>query len=346
MPSTPLIQLTDAGFYCEAGGFHIDPWRPVDRAVITHAHADHARRGSRAYLCAADGAGVLRIRMGADAVIETLPYGETTTIGDVAVSLHPAGHLLGSAQVCVEHHGERWVVSGDYKVQADATCAAFEPVSCDVFISECTFGLPIYRWPDAADVFAELHDWWRANQADGRTSIVYAYSLGKAQRVLAGLDPACGPILLHGAAVPLTEAYRAAGVDLPPAEHANAETAKATRGRALVIAPPSVATSPWRRKFGDTSDAMASGWMQIRGTRRRQSLDRGFVISDHADWPGLHDAIESTGAARIGVTHGYVDPLARFLREQGRDVDIYRTRFAGELDTPADDEEDVAEAAP
>lgn len=330
-----LLRLTEAGLFCEAGGFHIDPWRGVDRAIVTHAHADHARWGSRHYLCSEEGRHVTRARLG-DVSLETLPYGRETTINGVKVSLHPAGHLLGSAQVRVEHRGEVWVVSGDYKVEPDRTCTGFELVRCHTFITESTFGLPIYRWRPQEEIFEAIGHWWRGNQERGWTSVLCAYSLGKAQRVLGGIDPSIGPILVHGSAVKLNEAYAVTGITLAPWEHATEERAKQTRRRALVIAPPSVLGSAWLRKFNPSSLAMVSGWMRMRGTRRRRSMDRGFALSDHADWPGLQSTIEATGAERIGVTHGYTGPMVCWLREQGREAWAIETHFRGELEDDAD----------
>jgi putative mRNA 3-end processing factor len=281
--------------------------------------------------------------LGAEALIEGLPYGEPRHIGPVTVSLHPSGHLLGSAQVRLELAGEVWVVSGDYKIEPERTCAPFEPVRCDVFITESTFGLPIYRWSPQSEVMGEINAWWRANQERGLTSIIAAYSLGKTQRLLAGVDPSIGPILVHGSATKLNEAYAAEGVELPACHYAGESAAAEHKGRALVIAPPSALGGPWIRKFGATSTAMASGWMALRGTRRRQALDRGFVLSDHADWPGLLSAIEATGAKRIGVTHGYVDPMTRFLREKGYDAWVVPTRYAGEGGAAGSEEEGVVE---
>ncbi len=324
-----LLSLTDHGLYCAAGDFFVDPWRPVARALITHAHGDHARYGSAAYLCAAPGAGVLRLRMGPEAAIESLPYGATTTINGVGVSFHPAGHILGSAQIRLELGGEVWVVSGDYKTDPDPTCEPFESVPCETFITEATFGLPIYRWPPQAEVFANVNAWWRANQAAGRASILYAYALGKAQRVLAGVDPAIGPIFAHGAVHRLNNAYRAAGVPLPDWTYV-AEAEKADWSRALIIAPTSAQGTPWLRRFGDQSAAFASGWMRVRGQRRRRAVDRGFVLSDHADWPGLLGAIEATGARRVLVTHGYSAVLARHLREQGIEAYELNAPYLGE----------------
>jgi putative mRNA 3-end processing factor len=325
-----LITLGSAGLYCAAGGFYVDPWRPVERAVITHAHGDHASVGHRHYLVARPGAHVTRRRVGQDASIQTLEYGEPVTLGGVNVSLHPAGHVLGSAQVRIEHAGEVWVVSGDYKLQADSTCAPFEPVRCDTFITESTFVLPIYRWRDPVALFADVNGWWSENRAAGRASVVYAYALGKAQRVIANVDAAIGPIYTHGAVEALNEAYRATRVSLPPTRRVSEMPRGHDFRGALIVAPPSAQSTPWLRRFGDHADAFASGWMQIRGVRRRRAVDRGFALSDHADWPGLLQAISVTGARRVFVTHGYSEPLVRWLCKRGLEAQTLVTRFAGE----------------
>ncbi|MEO7909333.1 MAG: ligase-associated DNA damage response exonuclease [Roseiflexaceae bacterium] len=336
MSNESLIQLTDSGLYCAAGGFYIDPWRPVERAVVTHAHGDHARWGSRNYLTTRDGERVLRTRQGDDATIQAVPYGAPIDLNGVRISLHPAGHILGSAQVRIEHHGEIWVISGDYKIGADATCAPFEPVRCHTFVTESTFGLPIYRWRAQADLFAEINRWWRANQLAGKASMLFAYALGKSQRLLAGIDPTIGPIFTHGAVERLNRDYRASGVALPATTYA-----AAARGvdwsQSLIIAPPSAQGTAWMRRFGTLSTGFASGWMQLRGTRRRKAVDRGFALSDHADWPGLLDAIAATGAERVWVTHGYSAVLARWLNEHGLEATAISTRFEGEPDDSGDD---------
>ncbi len=326
--SSDLIVARPEGLFCVPGNFHIDPWRPVERAVITHAHADHARFGHTHYLAAEPGVGVLLSRLpGID--VQALAYGEAIVVNGVRVSLHPAGHVLGSAQVRVEHKGRVWVASGDYKVEPDPTCAPFEPVRCDAFITESTFGLPIYRWDSSRDVFDGIDSWWRHNAAQGRASVLFCYSFGKAQRVLAGVDAAIGPIFCHGAVEPLNRAYRESGVALPPTRLVSEIAAKdkaAFKG-ALIVAPPSAQGSTWMRRFGEYSDAFASGWMRLRGTRRRKGVDRGFVLSDHADWPGLQLAIGASGAERVIVTHGQIEPMVRWLNEQGLDAGAFTTEY-------------------
>ena len=336
-----LLTLTDRGLYCPAGDFHIDPWRPVNKAVVTHAHADHLRWGSAAYLVSEEGQTVTRARLGPDPIIEAVPYGETVTLNGVRVSLYPAGHVLGSAQIRVEHRGEVWVVSGDYKTAADPTCTPFEPVRCHGFVTESTFGLPVYQWEEPAAIFAGVNDWWRANAAAGRASILYGYALGKAQRILGSIDPDIGPIVTHGAVEKLVRAYRAAGVKLPDTRLVTETPDGRKKGTSfagcLVLAPPSAMGSPWVRRFAPASHANASGWMRIRGTRRRKALDRGFILSDHADWPGLLSSIRATGAETVWVTHGYTAVLVRWLREQGLQAETVETRFEGEVVTEADD---------
>ena len=330
MPADPLILHTDRGLYCPTGDFYIDAWGGVAKNIVTHAHSDHARRGAGRYLAAKDGVPVLRQRMGHDAVIDPIDYGQVLNINGVRVSLHPAGHVIGSSQVRVESDGEVWVVSGDYKRQHDPTCRPFEVIPCNTFITECTFGLPIFHWPDPERVRADINAWWQANRDLGRTSIVLAYSLGKAQRVLAGLDPEIGPILLHGAVHAMTEGYRQAGVALPPAEYASVENAKAHRGQAMVIAPPSAMNSTWARKFSPVSTGIASGWMQVRGFRRRQGADRGFVLSDHVDFPALLQTINETGAEHVIATHGYTDALVHLMRDSGRAASAFQTHYGSE----------------
>jgi putative mRNA 3-end processing factor len=334
-----MLRLTDHGLHCEAGGFHVDPWGPVERAVITHAHGDHLAPGCDHYLTSAPGRTVTQRRLGAGARVEALDYGVVRRINGVQVSLHPAGHILGSAQVRLEHRGEVWVVSGDYKVEPDPTCAPFEPVRCHTFVTESTFGLPVYQWPAQREVFDAVHAWWRANQAEGRTSLLLGYALGKAQRMLAGLDPSVGPILTHGAVEQMTALYRAEGIALPPTVPALAADRSDDWSRAIVLAPPGAEQTPWARRFGDAASAMASGWMRVRGARRRRGVERGFTLSDHVDWPGLLQAIAATGASRVWVTHGFTAPVVRWLQEQGLEARAIATRYEGDERTevePAD----------
>jgi len=339
-----LLALNENGLFCEQGGFYIDPWRSVDRAVITHAHSDHARWGMKSYMCARPGAAVLRMRIGDEAPIKKVAYGEVVTLNGVHVSLHPAGHILGSAQVRVEYEGQVVVVSGDYKLEPDITCAAFEPLKCHTFVSETTFGLPIYRWPDQAGVIDEIHRWWKRNQEAGKCSLLLGYALGKCQRALARLDPEVGPILLHGAVNNMTDAYRSEGIPLPPTRHA----ATAEKGfdftKAIVLAPPSANGSTWIRRFGDHSTAFMSGWMAIRGARRRRAVDRGFVISDHIDWPSLLTAVAATEAESVWLTHGYSNVVARFLAEKGLETRVLSTSWEGEAgEAETDTAEEKAE---
>ncbi len=326
----PLLVPTDRGLYCPAGDFHVDPWAAVPRAVVTHAHGDHLAWGCDAYLLTDVTRPIAAARLGRSDGLEGLAYGESRDIGGVRVSFHPAGHILGSAQVRLEHRGEVCVVSGDYKTEPDPTCAPFEPVRCHHFVTESTFGLPIYRWPRQDEVAAELNAWWRANADAGVASMLHGYALGKAQRLLALLDPAIGPILLHGAVERMTSLYREAGIALPPAQSALFATKDASWRRALVIAPPSAAGTPWTRRFGEHSSGFCSGWMRVRGDRRRRGYDRGFVISDHADWPGLLDTCLATGAKQVLLTHGHSDALARFLNEKGVKAGALATAFGDE----------------
>ncbi len=335
-----MIVARDQGLWCEAGGFFIDPWRPVERAVITHAHGDHARAGNARYLASREGEQVLRARLG-DIALQTLDWGERIDIGGVRVSLHPAGHVLGAAQLRLEHGGEVWVVSGDYRLEADRSCSPFEPVRCDVFVTESTFALPIYRWRPQREVVDEMLRWWSENAEAARASVLFCYALGKAQRILAGLVDAAGAslpgaVVCHGAVESMNRAYRASGVALPDT-FAAGDVDRASLRRALVLAPPSAARSPWLRRFGAASDGFASGWMQVRGTRRRRGIDRGFVLSDHADWPGLNAAIDATGATRVVATHGYADVLVRWLRERGIDASRFATEY-GDDDAASDDD--------
>jgi len=334
MDKNSLITITNCGLYCKRGDFYIDPWRPVDRAVITHAHSDHAYRGHKTYLVAKAGEELARIRLWTEDSgvpnIETLEYGETLSNNGVKISLHPAGHILGSAQVRVEYKGEVWVVSGDYKLTPDPTCEPFEPVRCNFFITEATFGLPIYRWPPTQQVFDQISSWWRRNQEREKASVIFAYSLGKAQRILAGVDPAIGRIYTHGSVERLTQAYRNAGVNLPETIYAGDVANRKDFVGSLIVGPPSAQATTWLRRFGSHSTGFASGWMMVRGARRQRAVDRGFVLSDHADWPELNTAIRATEAETVYVTHGFSAEVVRWLNETGMHAVQLKTQFIGD----------------
>lgn len=326
----PVLTFTDRGIYCPAGDFHIDPWRPVPRALITHGHSDHARWGMGSYLATDKALPVIRKRLG-PITADAIPYGQTRQIGSATVSFHPAGHVPGSAQIKVTVAGETWVVSGDYKTEPDGLAEPFQPVPCHAFISECTFGLPIFRWEPQPRVMDQIARWWSANAAAGKTSILGAYSFGKAQRLLAGL-PAIGPILTHGAVEEMTQTLRDQGYTLPPTIRATPDITAKTHPGALAIAPPSALGSAWSARLGPAEEAFVSGWMAVRGIRRRRALGTGFVLSDHADWPGLNDAIKATGAHRVFVTHGYTAPFRHWLETKGYDAGIVETRFGDETE--------------
>lgn len=346
----PLIVETPQGLYCPQGDFYIDPSAPVRRAVITHAHGDHARPGAREYFCSALTAPLLVRRLAggesgvgsvgapfdvaASGSIRPLAYGEVVQLGSASVSLHPAGHVLGSAQVRIEAEGEVWVVSGDYKRDPDPTCAPFEVLKCDVFITEATFALPVFRWEPPETIAAEIMSWWDANREAEKASVLICYALGKAQRILAELQRFTErPVYVHGAVETITQVYRDVGVKLLPTIPV-VETKKGHSFKGeLILAPRSARGNTWMRRFGASAEeAFASGWMRIRGTRRRMSYDRGFVLSDHADWRSLLRTIEETGARRVLVTHGYTDALSRFLQERGYETSVLKTAFEGEGD--------------
>ena len=327
-----IIRLTSKGLYCETGDFYIDPWQPVKRALVTHAHADHTYSGSQLYLVSEPSERLSRLRLGDEAKISTIPYGETTGINGVKVSYHPAGHVLGSAQIRVEYKGEVWVISGDYKLAPDATCAPFEFVRCHHFITEATFALPIYRWQPTVQVFEQINEWWLKNREHGKTSVLFAYALGKAQRILSGIDNTIGDIYTHGAVERLVEAYRESGVKLPQTKYVGSVEKKSDFAGSVIIAPPSAAGSAWLRRFGNHSTGFASGWMLIRGKRKQKAVDRGFVLSDHADWSELQTAISESRAETVHVTHGYIEELVRWLNEQGTHAVPLRAKYGDEED--------------
>lgn len=329
-----VLEFKPQGIYCPAGDFFIDPWRPVARALITHGHSDHARYGHAHYLTTETAAPVINHRL-SNPSLDTIRYETPRQIGDAMVSFHPAGHVVGSAQIRVEVAGEVWVVSGDYKTAPDGVSEPYAPVPCHAFITECTFGLPVFKWDTQDDVIDQINAWWQANRDAGQFSILGAYALGKAQRILANVDTSIGPILTHSAIENTNEILRAQGIKLPRTTRVTPDLDVKANAGALVIATPSAMNNTWVRRFGKASTAFASGWMSMRGHRRRRAADRGFVMSDHADWDGLNTAIKATGAERIFVTHGYTSQFARWLTSQGYDTGIVETEFEGEsLDAP------------
>lgn len=336
MAREQVLTFTDRGIYCPAGDFYIDPWRPVSRALVTHGHSDHARPGHRAYLATDAALPVIRHRLPGISA-EGIAYGVTRQIGGAQVSFHPAGHVPGSAQIRVEVAGEVWVVSGDYKCEPDGLSEPFAPLRCDAFITECTFGLPVFRWPPQGQTAADIAAWWAANAALGKVSVIGAYGLGKAQRIMAMLAAhgMPGPLYTHGAVETVTAILRAQGYALPP----TTKVAGPVPANALVIAPPSALGSAWAAKLGPRDEAFASGWMALRGVRRRRNLAKGFIISDHADWTGLNTAIQATGATRIFATHGYTAAFRRWLESAGYDAGIVATEWQGET---ADTENEAA----
>ena len=324
-----VLTFTESGIYCPAGDFYIDPWRRVPRALITHAHSDHARWGMDSYLATPTTAAVMRHRLG-DIAVQTIAYDSALRIGDAVVSFHPAGHVPGSAQIRVAVKGQVWVVSGDYKIVDDGLSEPFAPVPCHAFISECTFGLPIFNWTPQDVLRDQINRWWAESAAAGKTAILGAYALGKAQRLLRLLDTDIGPILTHGAVENTNEVLRGIGIPLPATTRADAAITGKTHPGALVLATPAALGTPWARRFGPSSTAFASGWMALRGVRRRRAADRGFIVSDHADWAGLNAAITATGAEKIFVTHGYTTAFQQWLRDHGHDAHTVSTDYQGE----------------
>jgi putative mRNA 3-end processing factor len=332
-----MLQETADGLYCPAGDFYVDPWGAVPRAVITHAHGDHARAGSSSYLCADACAPLLKRRFGAHVTIETRGYGDVVNLGSTRVSFHPAGHILGSAQVRIEGPDGVWVVSGDYKRAGDPTCPPFEPVRCDTFVTESTFGLPIFHWDPAAEVIAQLLVWWNDNAAAGRASVVFCYTLGKAQRLLSELARVTDRrVLVHGAMLSMIEAYREAGVTMLDTSALIARPRGSSAAAELILAPLVARGTPWMRRLGEFSDAFASGTMRVRGAQRQRNVDRGLVLSDHADWPALLQTVQEVGASRVLATHGHAEPFARYLASQGIESGVIRTAWEGEAAVEGD----------
>lgn len=326
-----LLEFTDSGIWCPPGKFYLDPWKPVEKAVITHAHSDHARWGNQNYLTHHDSIPILKYRLGQDISVQGVSYGEQITLNGVKLSFHPAGHIIGSSQVRVEHGGEVWVFSGDYKLGDDGLSTPFEPVKCHTFISESTFGLPVYKWKPQPEIMSDINEWWRKNAENGVASVLLGYALGKAQRIIQNVDHSIGPIYTHGAVENINELMRGNGIGLHDTEKVTDSISKASYRNALIIAPPSALATPWLKRFDPYSIAIASGWMRLRGARRRRAVDRGFVLSDHADWDELNEAVKATGAERVYVTHGYTAVFARWLSENGIEAHEGRTEYEGEL---------------
>lgn len=332
-----MIEFTSKGLYCPAGRFYIDPWQPVDKAIITHAHSDHARMGSRYYLCHHLTKPLLQLRLG-DNQYQGVEWNEKINMDGVTVSLHPAGHIIGSSQVRIEHNGEVWVVSGDYKTENDGISGAFEPVRCNTFVTESTFGLPIYNWKPQEIIYEDIRNWIRHNQVNGKASVLIAYSLGKAQRVLKAIEEVTGNIFVHGAIWNTHHALVNAGFSLPAVNRVTPELPKETYKNAVIIAPPSADGTPWMNRFSPYSVGICSGWMQVRGHQRRRNADAGFALSDHADWKGLLDSVKATGAEKVFVTHGFQSTFSRYLNESGIPAAEVKTEFGTE------EEEDVPPA--
>lgn len=324
-----LISFTDHGLYCSAGDFYIDPWRPVNHAVITHAHSDHARWGSTHYLCHEDTFPILRLRLG-NINVQAIAWGDPVYKNGVKISLHPAGHIIGSSQIRVEYKGEICVISGDYKTEADGLSGNFEAIRCHTFITESTFALPIYQWEAQPKMFDSIGQWISNNQQNNTVSILIAYSLGKAQRLLQAITPVTDRIFVHGAIWNTHKVLQDHGIPLPNVQRVTPEIPKSSFNRSVVIAPPGATESNWMKKFHPYKTAVCSGWMQVRGNFRRNNTDAGFALSDHADWQGLISAIEATGASKVFVTHGFQSVLSRYLNEKGIEAAEVKTAYGEE----------------
>lgn len=325
---TPLLVFNDKGIYCEAADVYLDPWKPVKKAIISHGHADHSRWGHKQYITHHSNVAIIKHRLG-DITVTGKEWNETFTINGVKFSLHSAGHIIGSSQIRVEYKGEVWVFTGDYKTEDDGLAVPYEVVKCHAFITECTFGLPAFKWVPQDQVFNDINTWWQQNREDGKTSVLFGYSLGKAQRILKHLDTSIGQIYTHGAVENMTEVIRSIA-DLPPTHKITRDTKKEEIKGNIVIAPPSAHGSTWIKKMVPYVTASASGWMTFRGARRRRAIDKGFVLSDHCDWQGLLTSIKATGAEKIICTHGYTDIFSRFLAEQGYDARTEQTQYEEE----------------
>ena len=328
-----LVKFTKKGIYCIPGKFYLDPWYPVEYAIISHGHADHARWGNKHYLCHNQSKAILQHRIGADISIESLPYNEYKVINGVKVSFHPAGHILGSAQIRLEYKGYIVVFSGDYKTQPDFITTPFEPVKCHEFITESTFGLPIYKWKSEEELQQELQDWIVQNQQNNRTSVFLGYSLGKAQRIMKLVEKV-EEIYVHSAIHNLNKAIENSGITIPTTKLLTADFKKTEIQNKIVILPPALLGSKMIKKIPNAATAICSGWMQIRGNRRWKGVDAGFAVSDHADWDGLLSAVKATEAEKVYVTHGSQAVFSKYLNEIGIEAHELKTEFGeDELET-------------
>ena len=327
--SSDLLQFTAKGIWCPRADIFIDPWKPVKKAMITHGHSDHSRYGSESYLTTTTAGPAIKYRLG-NINLQTINFGEKININGVNFSFHPAGHILGSAQIRVEYKGEVWVASGDYKLENDGLAEPFEPIKCDTFITESTFGLPVYDWKPQEEIFANINNWWKRNSDAGKVTFITGYSLGKAQRILQGLDSSIGSIYTHGAVENINEVMRAQGVSLPPTIRVTKEIPIKDYHKNLILAPPSALNSSWMKKFKPISIGIASGWMTLRGARRRKAVDKGFVLSDHVDWKDLNRVVSETEASKVIVTHGYTAVYSKYLNDQGIEAVAAKTEFTGE----------------
>lgn len=324
-----LIEFTDRGLFCRQGNFYIDPWKPVERAVITHAHSDHAYAGHKYYLSSVLTKTLMQARLG-DNNYETLDWHEKKYMNGVEVSLHPAGHVIGSSQIRVAYKDEVWVASGDYKTVDDGISGAFEPVKCNVFITESTFGLPIYNWQSQEKIYEQVREFVLKNKKEHHNTVLIAYSLGKAQRILKALEALNETIYLHGAIWNMQQSLQHTGISFPQVERVTTETAKEKLREAIIVAPPGADGSPWMKRFDPYRTAICSGWMQVRGNKRRQNADAGFALSDHADWNGLLQAVQATGAEKVFVTHGFQSSFSRHLNELGIESAEVRTEYGND----------------
>ncbi|MCG9970674.1 ligase-associated DNA damage response exonuclease [Christiangramia crocea] len=325
---TPLLAFNEKGIYCALADVYIDPWKPVKKAIISHGHADHARWGHQQYITHISNVPIIKHRLG-DIEVSGVEWNESFSIRGVKFSLHPAGHIIGSSQIRVEYKGEVWVFTGDYKTEDDGVAVPYEPVKCHTFITECTFGLPAFKWTPQDQVMEDINNWWQQNRDDGKTSVLFGYSLGKAQRLLKHLDTSIGKVYTHGAIENMTDVLRTQ-VEFPETTRITRETRKEEIKGNMVLAPPSAHGSNWIRKMVPYVTASASGWMTFRGARRRRAIDKGFVLSDHCDWQGLLESIKETDCEKVICTHGYTDIFSRFLREQGYDARTEQTQYEGE----------------